>query len=212
MEFEKIIRDIHNLIKKHDSYSLNIAKHIAFLEHNKYYGIYKDIYELCDKEFGYKKKTVNTFLNVIYFFFEYNEKGYPNGVLYFAKEGFKDFNYSQLKSMLNLDSDTIFNVLNITSELSVREIEKRRSQYLKNVFKTENALSGCSDGTADQPSNAQRFLDNDIVMSFSNGLCDCTYNDKKYNVNTSLKILRTLIEENTQDQYTYVVVRVPKRD
>lgn len=223
MDLIREIDIIKNLNKKRDDVTLNIAKHIAYINKCGEFGSYRDIYDLCKNEFGYSKKSVNNFLNVIYFFFTFNEKRKPENILYFVKEGFKDFNYSQLKTLINLDEETIFNVLKITPELSVREIENRRSKFFKDTFdigKNVNQSSECSEETSDHVDDitkSKRFLETDIVIRLSNddrnnlkSCGQCVYENKNYNLVTSLKILKTLIEENTEEHYTYAVVRIPK--
>ena len=195
---------------------------------------YSDIYEFSKKELDIARKTVNAYLDVVHVYFDMNvntenqNKTVVCDIEFTLKDKkFEYFNFSQLRACLRLNSNEL-DALDIKFDSPVYEIEKKKKEYFKSINneideaqdledKKETEKEDITfDSLNDIKRNIDIFKDNfipetsEIEILFKQDETLLKGKKKKYNYNTSLKILRTMLENNSEEQYFYAVVKIKK--
>lgn len=187
--------------------SLEIAQRLSYIKNKELFKTeYKTFNEFCKKAFKnpIPRSTMSEYTSVVYQFCKEDEFSNTG---YCVKSLFKNYSYSQLRKMLRLTDEEI-KMLQINSDLSVREIAKIVRDYKKH-------LSGLSD-LPDKEEIKEELEDNYTKFNleqFSFKFYDC---DKcligNYKTPTSLSIgLINLKEQIIKDnENVYIVLKVPK--
>ena len=195
---------------------------------------YQDIFDYCKTEFDMSRKTVNSYLDVVnvYFDLKVNENELYYEIDYSLKnEYFKNFTFSALKACIGLSSDTC-SELGIRCYTPVHQIEKIKREYKKKINDVDNSevsktedqkeevQSNEDDKTFDSLSDSKKginIFENDFIpensefeMIFRKDNTLIRGRKRKSNFNLALKMLRTYLENNPEDDFYYGVVKIKK--
>lgn len=227
-----MIQYITNASDRISNFSLGIAKHIHYVYSiDLYKPEFKDIYDF-GKYLDISRKTINSYLNVVERFCDYDIKSFDECIYkaeyYKLHNNVKNFSFSQLKAILGL-SDNEIEQLEITNTLTCKEIEKRKKE-LKTLI---NSLpfSDCSGVPPDQSENNNQCFNslNDTIKNINpfelgyipeNSEYECIFDGKnsmvkgfkaKRNINTAWKHIHQKIENNSDENICYAVVKIVRR-
>lgn len=227
-QIESILTELNTI----SHFSLCIAKRIHYVYTiDLYKSRFQDIYDFGNY-LDLSRKTVNSYLNVIERFFDYDIKDFDSSIYkteyYKIHNNVKNFSFSQLKSILGL-SDNEIEQLEITNNLTCKEIEKRKKDLKTHI----NSLpfSDCSGVPPDQSENKEKTFNslNDTLKKINpfelgyipdNSEYVCIFDGKnsmvkgykaKRNINTAWKHVHQEIENNTDDNICYAVVKIVRR-
>ena len=193
---------------------------------------YNDIYDFAKKCLDLDRKTINTYLDVVHVYFdmvldEDGEHQIITANFNIKDDYFKGFNYSQLKACLKLNLNELV-LLGIDNTTSVHEIEKRKKEYLKRINNEVSKAQDFEDEEKDEEEDNEfvslhdnkkniDILKNEFIpdssefeVVFRNEKTLFKGTKKKYNFVTSLKILRQMLENNSEDEFYYAVVKIKK--
>lgn len=198
------------------------------IETNLIKDTYADIYDYANKELKLHRKTINAYLDVVNRYCEKKIKDSFEKSVYGVRVPYCYFNFSQLKACLGLTDNEIKD-LGIDENISVHEIEKIKRNY-KRVsndktpdmeIETENQEITPEDiplfdSIIDTKRNINIFKENYIpdnseyeIVFRSDGSM-VKGRKKQENFNNTLKVLRTLLENNSEENYYYAVVKIKK--
>lgn len=198
---------------------------------------YSDIYDFAKRELDISRKRVNELIDVIYIYYdcilkevrkEFNEE--INVFEFVVKnEYFSLFNFSLLRACKGMSVEEL-KKLDIDFTTSVHEARKKIIGYKSSINKNEVACK--EDQMEDQAENKKNNplynsyhdLKNDIDIFKNNYIPDNSEYEfifredetlikgskKKYNYNTALKILRSVLENNPENDYYYGIVKIKK--
>lgn len=191
-----------------------------------------DIYDFSKNKLDLSRKTINSYLDVVHVYFDMkiiNEecKNVFRVEFTLKDDYFETFNYSQLKACLKLNVNELIS-LDIDSSSSVHEIEKKKKEYFKQINKAVSEITDTED-TQDIKKQDNTFVSlNDNVRNidiFKNNYIpensefevlfrqDKTLfkgKKKEYNNITALKIMRQMLETNSENEFYYAVVKIKK--
>lgn len=214
VKLEKFIQESLTTIYR-DSFSA--AKAVHFIYWFKLYpGSYKSYDDYFSKKFDINKKTLNFYINVIQRFFDFDKTlVFSNDIcysrFYCVKEGFKNYNFSQLKSLLGLSDDDIDN-LEISPDSSCREIEAKKKNFTiernKQLGAAEkNIVKHCKldpDQIKTIPDNSEYEFIFKRAGSLKKG------SSRTYNSYTVSQMLRKYIETNDESEFYFALVKIPR--
>lgn len=230
--YERLTEYIQNCNRQIDNLNSGIAQRIHYIYSTDLHKIggYNDIYDYA-KSLDISRKKTNYYLNVIERFYDYDiDKLYTHDFvygLYRKHDNVRKYTYSQLKACLGL-TDKEINDLDISENISVREIEKRKKEL--KVSSNSLPFSDCSGVPPDQSENEQPIFEsyndkiknlNPFELGFIPEPSEYLYIfdgdntmikglKNKRNINTALKHLRTEIEHNIDDSVCYAVVKIKR--
>ena len=190
---------------------------------------YADIYDYANKELKLHRKTINFYLDVVNRYCEKKIKDSYEKSVYGIKVPYCYFNFSQLKACLGLTDNEIKD-LGIDENTSVHEIEKIKRNYKRvSNDKTPDLeietgdqeilpqIDSLFDSVIDNKRNINIFKDNYIpdnseyeIVFRNNDQSMIKSRKKQFNFNIALKHLRTLLENNSEENYYYAVVKIKK--
>lgn len=238
--FHDITQEIYEIkigiVKQWDSV-LETAQKIYYMYDNDLFRKveqknYNDIYEFCKCEFDLNRKTVNKYLDVVHIYFTYRKSNeytdYDTYVFDLKHAYFEGMNFSQLYACIGLSVIECGDLL-ITDNTSVHEIEKRKKAYKK--LKDDIVVSETKDQEEKIPDNEKvktfdslsdtkkginifekDFIpeDSEYEFIFRNEDTLIRGRKRKANVNTAIKMLRTIVENNSEEEFYYAVVKIKK--
>lgn len=224
-------------VKDHTKKTLLLAQHLYYWYVKELFkkdiGLkYNDIYDFSKKCLDLDRKTINTYLDVVHVYFDMVMDDDDENQIITANYNLKDdyfqgFNYSQLKACLKLNLNELV-LLGIDSSTSVHEIEKRKKEYLKRINNEISKTSYLEDEEKDEKEDGEfvslhdnkkniDILKNEFIpdnsefeVVFRNEKTLFKGTKKKYNLVTSLKILRQMLENNSEEEFYYAVVKIKK--
>ena len=195
---------------------------------------YSDIYEFSKKELDIARKTVNAYLDVVHVYFDMNvntvnqNKTVVCDVEFTLKDKkFEYFNFSQLRACLRLNVNEL-DALDIKFDSPVWEIEKKKKEYFKSI---NNEIDEAQDMNAKKETEKENITFDslndiksniDIIKSnfipdnsefeilFRNEKSLFKGKKKEYNNVTALKIMRQMLENNSEKEFYYAVVKIKK--
>lgn len=216
---------------------LNLAQHIYYWYSEELFNKEpalksSDIYDFSKKKLDLSRKTINSYLDVVHVYFDMkinmDEGKNVFQVEFTLKDDyFNSFNYSQLKACLKLNVNELIS-LDIDSSNSVHEIEKKKKEYLKQINKAVSEITDQEDtqeiqkqdntfvSLNDNKRNIDIFKNNyipensEFEVLFRQDKTLFKGNKKEYNNVTALKIMRQMLETNSENEFYYAVVKIKK--
>lgn len=193
--------------------TIDIAQMVCYIKFNELWKEnFSSFNEYVKEELKLRKSTLSSYTQVVYKFCEKDE--YSN-TGYCVKSLFRDYQFSQLKEMTFLTEEEI-SQLKINSSMSVRDIRKLVKEYIKvldgSKDNSEKAEEVKEDKKVKEDNSILKYnhsyIDDSIFRFFDCDKCNVKDMKKTVSVDTGLRYLRNQIVKD--NEYVYVVVKVPK--
>lgn len=199
--------------------------------------IYADIYEFAKKELDIERKTVNAYIDVVHVYFDMKvdiveeqliEKAISDIDFVLKDDTYDYFSFSQLRACMKLNADEV-KKLEIDFATPVCEIERKKKEYFKEINKNvvsekETEKNETKDIMESEAFTSLNDIKKNIDIIKSNFIPDNSEFEilfrnektlfkgkkKEYNNVTALKIMRQMLENNSENEFYYAVVKIKK--
>lgn len=205
LEFQT--KKIRVIDSRMSSNTLEKAQRIAYIKYKELFNEkYSSFSEYCFKELSLPKSTVSEYTAVVYKFCKDSDSSNTG---YCVKSLFRDYTYSQLKTMIVLKEEEIKD-LKINPNMSVREIHKKVLEHKKNVTGIAD-LQPLKEETQERSLSKESGRDMESISLFKFYDCDkCNRKDMKKTISLSQGLYYLKNQMIKDNDNIYYVVKVPK--